>query len=59
MKCAGELSILFKNIENEYGSDTPVCIQIKDQECNIVSGSYVYDISEKDDGTIFLIGTRF
>lgn len=49
-----ELKTICENIEREYGSDVPVCIQLIDGDNVIHAGDYVCDHFIKKNGILYL-----
>ena len=41
-------------IENEFGSDSKVCIQLRDMHGNLIDGAYCIDMFCDNAGTLFL-----
>ena len=59
MICVGELKEWCESIENEYGSDTPVVVQVKaDGATDGVIGAYALNLWHIDNGTLFIKGFR-
>ena len=54
MMTVSELKTICENIEREYGSDVPVCIQFIDRDDMIHASDYVVDHSIRKDGTLYL-----
>ena len=59
MICVGELKEWCESIENEYGSDTPVVVEVKaDGTTDGIIGAYALTLWHIDNGTLFIKGFR-
>lgn len=46
-------------IEREWGSDSKVAIQIRNDNGSLIGGGYLMDIFRSNDGTLFLSSHEF
>ena len=49
-----ELKEACEFMEKEFGSDSKVCIQIRDDDGNIIEGAYAISVLRDDDGVLYL-----
>lgn len=54
MITVSELREACERIEREFGSDSKVCIQIRNENGSLKDGDYVNDIFRNAEGTLFL-----
>lgn len=59
MISVSELKETCEKIEREYGSDSKVVIQIRNEDGSLKYGGYVLDMFYGNDGTLFLTNKPF
>jgi len=59
MITVSELKNACERIEREWGSDSKVCIQIRNEDSSLKDGDYCIDLFRDADGTLFLTNHKF
>lgn len=59
MVTVSELKEVCERIEREYGSDSKVVIQIRNENGSLIGGDYLMDIFRDSSGTLFLTNHKF
>ena len=54
-----ELKEACEKIEREFGSDSKVCIQIRNENGSLKEGDYLNDIFRDEEGNLFLSNHKF
>ena len=56
MTTVGELIKAFEYVKREWGNDSKVVIQIRDESDYLINGAYVNKFAINHDGTVILVG---
>lgn len=59
MITVSELKNLCEKIEREFGSDSKVVIQLRNENGSLIDGDYCIGVFRDDDGTLFLTNHNF
>jgi len=59
MITVSELKEACEKIEREWGSDSKVCIQIRNEDGSLINGDYCLSLFRDADGTLFLSNHKF
>lgn len=59
MITVSELKEACERIEREFGSDSKVCIQIRNENGSLKEGYYLNDIFRDSEGNLFLSNNKF
>lgn len=59
MITVSELKEVCERIEREFGSDSKVCIQIRNENGSLKEGDYCRDIFRDVEGNLFLTNEKF
>lgn len=59
MITVSELKEACEKIEREFGSDTKVCIQLRNENGSLIDGAYCTDIFRDAEGNLFLSNHKF
>lgn len=59
MITVSELKEACEKIEREFGSDTKVCIQLRNENGSLIDGAYCTSIFRDSEGNLFLSNHKF
>ena len=59
MLTTGELENICKYINKEFGSDCPICIQIRNENGSLKEADYVVDFCNDKSGVLYLMNHKF
>ena len=59
MLTTGELENICKYINKEFGSDCPICIQIRNENGSLKEADYVVDFCNDKSGVLYLMNYKF